>query len=288
MGRQIITLLLGCLLCCLQAGTATAAAKPSVKAPQEYTLAVFPFLPASNLEGIFAPIAAELSQALGKPVHFRVTPTYDDFTAALTEQKFDIVHINPFDYVQYGRSNGYQPLVARSEGLYAAFSVKAGSPIKRLSDLRGKRLGTPPRSGAVTYLARAAVIQVGIRPEEVTVRHFANHLACLQQLQIGSVDACATSAPAARVFEAQLGLKLQPIGHSRTVPHVLFAAHRRIPSAEREKIKAALLASSLSTVDPTLRALFIEPDSSSPGRYFRPVTDQDYEPVRRILKQLVH
>lgn len=283
MGRRFVMLLIGCMLCCLAAGRAAAAA------PQrEYTMAVFPFLPASNLEGIFAPIAAELSQVLGKPVRFRVSPTYDDFTAALKAQQFDIVHIHPFDYLQYGRTNGYQPLVARSEELYAAFSAKAGSPIRRLADLRGKRLGTPPHSGAVTYLARAALVRAGIRPEEVTVHHFANHLACLQQLQIGSVDACATSAPAVRVFEAQLGVRLQPIGRSQTIPHVLFAAHRRIPAADRERIKTALLASTLSTVDPTLRALFIEPDSSSPGRYFRLVSDRDYEPAHRILKKLMN
>lgn len=288
MKRRSVIWLLGAAFCCLQVCAVTEAAATKAHPPVEYTLAVFPFLPCSNLEGIFAPIAAELSQALGKPVHFRVTPTFDDFTASLKEQKFDIVHIHPFDYVQYGRTNGYQPLVARSEVLYAAFSAKDGSPVRRLSDLRGKRLGTPPRSGAVTYMARAALLNAGIKPEELTVRHFANHLACLQQLQIGSVDACATSAPAVRVFEAQLGIRLQPIGRSKAIPHVLFAAHSRIPAADREKIRAALLASTLSTVEPTLRALFIEPGSSSPGRYFSPVSDRDYEPARRILKKLMN
>lgn len=284
MGR-VFGLLVGCLLCC-QLGAPGAVAAASAPAQQEYTLAVFPFLPTSNLEGIFAPLAAELSKAVGKPVHFRVTPTFDDFAAALKEKKFDIVHIHPFDYLQFGQANGYRPLVARTEGLYAAFSVKAGSPIRQLRDLRGKQLGTPPRSGAVTYMARAALVQAGISPAEITIRHFSNHLACLQQLQIGSVDACATSAPAVRVFESQLGLKLQRIGRSQTIPHVLFAVHRRVPPADCEKIRTALLGSTLSTVDPKLRALFIEPDSSTPGRYFKPVGDQDYEPARQILKQL--
>lgn len=262
------------------AGSAAAAA------PQEYTLAVFPFLPTSNLEGIFAPLAAELSTALGKPVRFRVAPTYDAFTVALKEKTYDIVHIHPFDYVQFGQASGYRPLVARTEGLYAEFSVKAGSPIRQVRDLRGKRLGTPPHSGAVTYMARATLAQAGIRPGDLTVRHFSNHLACLQQLQIGSVDACVTSAPAVRVFESQLGVKLQRIGRSQTIPHVLFAVHRRVPLADCQKIRDALLSSTLSSVDPKLRALFIEPDSSTPGRYFKPVSDQDYEPARQILKQL--
>jgi len=254
--------------------------------PREYTLAVFPFLPTSNLEGIFAPIAAELSRALGKPVRFRVTPTYDAYIAALKEKKFDIVHIHPFDYVQFGQSIGYQPLVARTEGLSAEFSAKTGSGIRSIANLRGKQLGTPPSTGSVTYLARSALQQAGIRPQEITIRHFPNHLACLQQLQIGSVDACATSAPAARVFEAQMGIRLQRIGSSKMITHALFAVHKRVPSADQERIKATLLASKLDTMDPTLRALFIEPGSATPGRYFKPVTDRDYDPARRILKQL--
>ncbi|MFA6823261.1 MAG: phosphate/phosphite/phosphonate ABC transporter substrate-binding protein [Geobacter sp.] len=286
MDRRIVTLLLGCLLCCLQVGTARAVATPSSPAPREYTLAVFPFLPTGNLEGIFAPIAAELSRELGKPVRFRVTPTYDAFIAALKEKKFDIVHIHPFDYVQFGQAIGYQPLVARTEGLYAEFSVKEGSPLKRLSDLRGKQIGTPPSTGSVTYLARAALQQAGIRPDEITIRNFPNHLACLQQLQIGSVDACATSAPAARVFEAQLGLKLQHIGRSQTITHALFAVHKRVPAADRERIKNSLIATKLETMDPKLRALFIDPGSATPGRYFQPVTDRDYNQARRIMQQL--
>lgn len=265
----------------------TASAGGAVPQSREYTLAVFPFLPTGSLEGIFAPIAAELSKALGKPVRFRITPTYDAYIATIKEQKFDIIHVHPFDYVQYGQPAGYQPLVARTEGLYAAFSVKAGSPIHRLNDLRGKQLGTPPNTGSVTYMARAALSQAGISSKEISIRHFPNHLACLQQLQIGSVDACATSAPAARLFESQLGLHLQHIGHSQTITHVAFAAHRRVPAADREKIKATLIASTLSSVDPKLRALFIEPDSSTPGRYFKPVSDHDYDQARLILKRLV-
>ena len=288
MRPQIAALLVVWMLCCLQVGAATAAATTTAASPGEYTLAVFPFLPTSNLEGIFAPIAAELSHDVGKPVRFRVTPTYDAFIAALNEKKFDIVHIHPFDYVQFGQAIGYQPLVARTEGLNAEFSVKDGSPLKRLSDLRGKQVGTPPSTGSVTYLARVALLQAGIRPDEVTIRHFPNHLACLQQLQIGSVDACATSAPAARVFEAQLGLKLQHIGRSQTITHALFAVHKRVPAADRERIKNSLMTTKLETMDPKLRALFIEPGSATPGRYFRPVSDRDYEQARRILKKLMN
>jgi phosphonate transport system substrate-binding protein len=256
-------------------------------AKNEYVLGVFPFLPSANLEGIFAPIAAELSKALGKPVRLRLTSSYDTFVQALQDQSFDIVHIHPFDYVQFGRQKGYHPLVARSEDLFALFSVKNGSPLARLSDLKGKRLGTPPATGAVTYLALDAVHKAGLTPgKDLTVRNFPNHLACLQQLQIGSIDSCATSSGTLKTFESQFGLSVKRIGHSISIPHTLFAAQSRIPAADREIIRKTLLASSLAQVDPHLRQLFIETGNANTGNYFKAVSDKDYDSARRILKRL--
>ena len=279
-------LLAACLFCfLLLLGSGSSYAAEPVK--NEYVLGVFPFLPSANLEGIFAPIAAELSKALGKPVRLRLTSSYGSFVQALQDQTFDIVHIHPFDYVQFGRNKGYHPLVARSEDLFALFSVKSGSPIAKLSDLKGKRLGTPPVTGAVTYLALDAIHKAGLTPgKNLSVRNFPNHLACLQQLQIGSVDSCATSSGTLKTFESQFGLPLKRIGHSISISHTLFAAHNRIPATDREIIKKTLLASSLSQVDPHLRQLFIETGNASTGNYFKAVSDKDYESSRRILKRL--
>lgn len=253
----------------------------------EYVLGVFPFLPVANLEGIFAPIAAELAKPLNKPVRLRLTSTYDAFITALQDQTFDIVHMHPFDYIRYGRTAGYLPLVARSEDLFAQFSIKKNAPATSIKELKGKRIGTPPATGAVTYLALDALHKAGLRPgKEIAIKNFPNHLACLQQLQIGSVDACATSASTLKTFEAQFKLTFKRIGHSQSIPHTMFAVHKRIPAADRELIRSTLISSSLSTVDPQLRQLFIESSDAATGRYFKPVTDRDYDPARKILKRV--
>ncbi len=253
----------------------------------EYVLGVFPFLPAANLEGIFAPIAAELSKALGKPVRLRLTSSYGAFITALQDQAFDIIHVHPFDYIRFARQKGYYPQVARAEDLFAQFSVKSGSAINRISDLKGKQVGTPPSTGAVTYLALDELHKAGLVPgKNLTIRNFSNHLACLQQLQIGNVDSCATSASTLKTFESQFGLPMKRIGHSISIPHTMFAVHSRIPVTERETIRATLLSSTLSQVDPKLRQLFIESGNASTGRYFKAVSDKDYDPARKILKRL--
>lgn len=256
-------------------------------ADSEYLLGVFPFLPVPNLEGIFAPVAAELSVPLKKTVRVRLTSTYGAFISALHDQTFDIIHVHPFDYIRFAHPRGYLPLVARSEDLFAQFSVKKGSPITGIADLKGKRIGTPPATGAVTYLALDALQKQGLQPDKnITVKHFPNHLACLQQLQIGSVDSCATSASTLKTFESQFKLTFTRIGHSISIPHTMFAVHKRVPASDRKIILDTLHFSTLSTVDPHLRQLFIESSDAVTGRYFKPVTDRDYNPARTILKRL--
>jgi len=286
--RQIrFTCLLSICTFCLALSLGAGQSHAGEPVKNEYVLGVFPFLPVTNLEGIFAPIAAELSRALGKPVRLRLTGSYSAFISALQDQTFDIVHVHPFDYIQFARQKGYQPLVARSEDLFALFSVKKGSSLDKISDLKGKRVGTPPATGAVTYLALDALKKAGLVPgRNLAIRNFPNHLACLQQLQIGTIDSCATSASTLKTFESQFGLPMKRIGHSVSIPHTMFAAQSRIPASDREIIKSTLLSSTLSQVDPHLRQLFIESSNATTDRYFKAVSDRDYEPARKILKRL--
>jgi phosphonate transport system substrate-binding protein len=262
-------------------------AAAETQAAHEYTMGTFPFLPPANLESIFAPISVEISTAVGRPVRIRATTSFDSFTKSIADKKFDIVQMQPFDYIRVGKQAGYIPLVARTEPLYAHFSAKMDSKIKKLTDLKGGTLGLPPDSSAVSYLAKATLQSYSAtRGNAVKYRYFPNHLACLQQLLIGAVDVCATSAPAARLFESQSGVKLAEIGKSRTIPHAMFAVHKRVNPADRAKIKATLLATTLSGVDPKLRKLFIDLDPTDGTHYFKSVTDKDYNSARQILNQL--
>lgn len=262
-------------------------AQEAPEPPQGYVLGVFPFLPVANLERIFAPLAADLSRQLGQPVRLRLSSSYAKFISELKRGSFDIVHIHPFDYIRFGQKQGYQPLVARSEDLFALFSVKLDSPLNSLGELQGKVIGTPPATGSVTYLALDELRNNGLVPEQnISIENFSNHLACLQQLQIGNIDACATSSSTLKTFESQFGLDLKRIGRSVQIPHTLFAAHERLPAAERTAIKKFLLSCQLSYIDENLRELFIESADAASGRYFKAVRDEDYDPARRILERL--
>ena len=260
-----------------------AAVAPPVR---EYSFGSFPFLAQPTLEGIFSPLAAELSAALARPIHYESSANFEKFTDNLAQEQYDIAHIHPFDYVAIAAKAGYLPLVTRTEMLSALFVVKAESPLKNGQDLRGKKIGLPPKVATVSYLARLALLQAGIKPEmDVALRHFNTHQSCLQALLIGDIDACAVGPPVLRIFEAETQRQLRVILTSPEIPQTLFVVHQRVPPAEREIIQMTLLATRLQGVDPKLRKLFI-PEAAAKGAYFRAVTDKEYDIVRSYLKMM--
>lgn len=105
------------LFVCLSAVSQTHAVDTPPSLPRDYTLGVFPFLAKPTLEGIFAPIAAELAGALGRPVRLQSASGFEKFTENLEGQQYDIAHIHPFEYVISGKKSGYAPLVVRTEKL---------------------------------------------------------------------------------------------------------------------------------------------------------------------------
>jgi phosphonate transport system substrate-binding protein len=251
---------------------------------RSYFFGVFPFLEQTTLERIFSPIAAELSAAIAKPIHYQSAATFEKFMSNLEEQQYDIAHIQPFDYVSIAVKAGYLPVATRIEMLPAVFVVKADSPLQNAQDLRGKILGLPPKAAAVSYLAKVALHESGLKPgKDVKLSYFKNHDSCMQALLIGDIAACATGRRNMGLFEDRTRQPLRVILTSPEIPQTLFVVHQRVPAADRELIRETLLATRLRGVDPKLRNLFM-PSTDEKGAYFRAVTDKDYDIVRHYLK----
>jgi phosphonate transport system substrate-binding protein len=253
-------------------------------AKSEYDLGVFPFLSPAITEKVFAPIAAELGQALGRPIHMYSASTFEVFTDRLRLRKYDIAHVHPFDYVRIAAPAGYLPIATRNEKLSILFVVLDDSPARSAPDLKGKTIGIASRLSAADFLARITLYQSGIHPgKDVTLKYFSDHLSCLQQLHIGTIISCATSSAMVRVFEAQKHVKLRMLMQSPKVPHSLFVVHSRVPQKDRDMIARTILTSTLSNVPQDLRTgIFVEKD----GTYFKPVKDADYDIVRTYLDHM--
>jgi len=244
---------------------------------QELTLGVFPHLPPRELEKVYAPIAALLSDALGRKVRFSSSSSYKKFMAKLDEQAFDIVMVQPFDYVHIADKFGYIPIATRDEPLATIVVVPQDSRLTDLNSLKGMKVALPPEVAAVSMLFNAELREHGFQPgKDLHLSYHRSHISCLQQVVIGAADACATAAPALRFFSAKMKTKLKIIAESRKIPHSLFAVNPKISAADRETILRTLQSLSASETGRQL----LKRGKLTP---FVPINDAAYDVVRHFL-----
>lgn len=243
-----------------------------------YSVGVFPHLPPRDLDAVFSPIVADLSKISENNMVLQSSTTYEKFVELLDNQTFDIVFVQPFDYVRMADKFGYHPIATRNESLSAILVVQPDSPIKTTMDLKGKTISLPSKTAAVSYLTLALLAEHKLKPGiDVKLTYHRSHVSCIQRVLIGLADACGSAAPAVRFIEKKMGVTLRTVGESVKVPHTLFAVHPRVPVEVRQKITQRILDWANS---PAGQAL-LQRGQLLP---FRATSDAEYNIVRTLLK----
>lgn len=257
--------------------SAQVAAEASDKNTQRaYEFGVFPYIPPRELEKVFAPIATEFAEALGREVRFRSSLDYETFAQNLDAQAYDIAFVHPFLYADIASQKNYLPVAARSEVLTAIVVVKPDSAIKTMADLKGATISLPPESAAVSLLTKSFLTSKGLLPNrDITYAHFKSHSSCLHQLLIGETTACGSSGVAVRFFEQKMATQLRVVAETPGIPHSLFAAHSRVPANEREMLIQRII--NWQNTDKG-RAII---EAGAFGA-FKTTTDNDYNVVRAM------
>lgn len=243
-----------------------------------YTLGVFPHLPPRQLEKVFAPIAARLGKAIGRKVKLRSSSTYEKFMENLDGGSYDIVFVQPFDYIHIADSMNYKPLATRNELLAAILVVAKDSPIKNLEQLRNKKIAFPPKVSAVSRLTMGFLKKNKFSPgKDVSISHHRSHVSCMQQVLIGTADACATAAPALRFFQHKMKVELKIVAKSISIPHTLFATHPRVSDKDRQVMLTIIL--SLQKSEEGRKIL-----AQGKLKPFVVISDEKYNVVRKLDK----
>ena len=244
-----------------------------------YVLGVFPYLPPVRLERLYAPVARALGEAAGVRLTFRTRGSFERFREALAEGRFDLVFVQPFDYVRAAAPAGYRPLARWKGRLRALVVTRAeGAPVESIADLGGRRVAMPPPDAAVSILGRALLAERGLAGA-VEIAHLRNHFACIRQVLAHTAAACVTARSPLRVYRARFGGGLRVIARSRPIPSSLFAAHARVPGAIVRKWRAAML--SWHGGEAGRRLLH-----NLGFDAFVPASDAEYDAVRAIWREL--
>jgi len=203
---------------------------------------VFPYLPPARLEQLYAPVAADLSRAIGRPIQLRTRPNFRSFANEIKRQSYDLIFIQPVAYAQLASRHGYHALARPGRPLRAIIVVQEKSSIHSLADLRDKRISAPPQLAAVSILGLQMLLDNALQPgNDIKLIHGKSHVACLRMILIGKTSACITAAPPLSMFSKKSGIPFRVIARSDPVPASTFAVHTRVARSIRDTLRKQIL-----------------------------------------------
>ncbi len=251
-------------------------------------MGVFPRRDAAISAKLFRPLARYLERELAVPVLLELSPDFDGFHANLNKRHYDLVHLNPFDYLSAHDELGYEALVQNEEfgesTIKGAIYVRQDSGITHLRQLKGKKIlfGGGPRAMmsylVPTYLLQEAGLKRGDYEEAYAINPPNAVLATyLKRADAGGAGEIVRRLP---IITSKIDVsQLRVIAQSDPLPHLPWAVKQEMPSELKQR----------------LQRLLIDMKHSDEGREilkqarlsaFNPVTDKDYDAHRTIVDSI--
>lgn len=246
---------------------------------ESLTFAVVPQQSASKLTKLWGPIVEQLRQESGINIRFVTAPDIPTFEKRLTAGEYDIAYMNPYHYIVFKQTVGYQALAkARDKKIKGILVVAKNSNINKLSDLDNNTLAFPaPAAFAASILTQSDLTaqQVNFTPAYVS-----SHDSVYRTVAKGIFPA---GGGVVRTFKnidpeirSQLRILWTTDGYT---PHAI-ATHPRVKADDRAKLQKALIEMNQQVV-----GLKLLDNINITG--FENAQDSDWNDIRALkLKQL--
>jgi len=205
----------------------------------------------TELQRKFKPLGEYLSKETGMKVEFTPVTDYAAVVEALATKKIDMAWLGGFTYVQTKiRTNGTaNPIIQRTEDekFTSVFIVPADSPLKSLSELKGKTIAFgSPSSTSGHLMPRYFLMQAGINPDKdfKNIAFSGAHDATVAFVASGKADVGALNASVwAKLNEAKNpnALKSKVLSTTPTYYDYNWAVRGDLDPATVKKITEAFL-----------------------------------------------
>lgn len=297
-GAAALAAVIGLAAC----GTGNAADGASAKDPDTLVIASIPGEEQTNLDERYAKIAEVLEKDTGKKVDFFQATSYAAVIEAQRAGKAQIAQYGPFSYILakdggvktdligYGATSPDDP-----GGYTSVLSVKAGSPIASVADLKGKKVCfVDPASTSGYLFPTSALLQAGLDPQkDITPVMAGGHDASVLGVASGQCDAAFSTKKMATQQLIKTGQikqgELSQIWESETIPPSPVTVSSDLDPALIQKIKNAYLTelnqdalqSAGDCGEGTAKACGL-PSDTIWG--YKPVTDDVYDGIRHVCE----
>jgi phosphonate transport system substrate-binding protein len=245
-------------------------------------MGVFPRRSAAETAKLFTPMAAHLSDRLGREVKLVTSKNFDTFWKEVTEQRYDIVHYNQFQYIRSAKA--YRVIAHAQEfgrsSVPGALFVRKDSGITDVSQLRGRTvIFGGGKDAMLSYIApRYLLLQAGLKDANFKTEIAVNPQNALVALYYKQADAAGGGDVVLDQPVIKSAIDTQEIKILAATEPLLFlpwAVKRTMPAKLAVSIQSTLL--DLNKSDTGRQALksAILTGIGSAG-------DKDYDPHRKM------
>ncbi|MDD5329984.1 MAG: phosphate/phosphite/phosphonate ABC transporter substrate-binding protein [Sulfuricella sp.] len=207
---------------------------------ETYSFAVVPQFEQRKLYAIWKPIVDQLEKRTGLSLKLTATLSVPEFEHELNKGTFDFIYCNPYHFLKMIPTVGYVPLVRDSDPLRGILVVRKDSPVQSPSELAGKTAAFPsPNAIGASLLMRADLAR--LHHVAVAPLYVKTHSSVYLHVVNGLADAGGGVEKTLTEQEPAVRNALRVLYATRELPSHPVAAHPRVPKADREKVRKALL-----------------------------------------------
>jgi phosphonate transport system substrate-binding protein len=214
-----------------------------------------------------------------------LSPDFDSFLKNLKQRRYDLVHLNPFDYLSAHTDLAYDALVQNEEfgeaTIRGAIYVRHDSGIRELSELKGKVIlfGGGPRA-MMSYIVPTYLLQkAGLSKDDYKASYAINPPNAVLATYLKRADAGGAGEVVRRlpVVSKKIDVsQLDIIAVSEPLPHLPWAVKREMPVEIKQRLQDLLVGLKQSEEG---RKILKQAHLSALNR----VDDEDYDAHRAIV-----
>lgn len=239
---------------------------------QSLILTAPPLESEAEAERIYAPIAAYLSHAIGKPVEFVPAGNWGAYEGWMQKGKYDLVLDGPHFNGWRVRHLGHQVLVRVSGHFHFVMFVRKTDPATSVSDLQGALFcaADPPNLATLMLLSKFDPFRApGIEPKIGPMAIYNGVVE--KQCRAGVL-------PESYLLKSDPGMTYTRIVYSfPPLPHSALSASQRVSPEEKVRIVQAILSPAASVAFAGYHAKYMT------GDHFEVARDRQFKSASRIL-----
>lgn len=259
--------------------TLPAAALPAAESPP-LQMGLLPYVSTDRLFQSFLPMKQYLEAQLGRRIVLSTAPDFKTYAQRAARGDYDIYQTAPHLALLAETEQGYRRVARFTRDLDVHVVVRRSGPVRRLEDLRGRTVITADALAIISVLGEELLRDHGLLPmRDYRQVRTASHNNALLTVYHGKAEAALTGGAVFEQLPPDVKRKLRVLASARTVPHMMIMANPRLPSADYERLKRALLA---FTRDGPGRKFF---EATGYGD-MAPITDEDMARLRPFLEDL--